>query len=73
MDLVQCALWDDYYQNECFVESDTGEYYVPREVFNKWEAAEAAWQEAQDEIGQFMKDLHRRPRPKPSITIWSPR
>jgi len=64
-DVVQCAMGNDYYEGPYCYESTGGEYKVPRELLDRWEEAESAWKEAQDEMADFMrKNMSSKSRDK---------
>ncbi|MEV7034614.1 hypothetical protein AB0N99_30835 [Streptomyces sp. NPDC093272] len=62
---VRVGLSDDYYRNEQFVTDPAADwsrenvYEVPREQAERWQAAQDAWEAAQQEMGAIMNE--RRP------------
>ncbi|MEU5596669.1 hypothetical protein [Streptomyces sp. NPDC020298] len=65
-DTVRVGLSDDYYLGEQFVTepqscwSEENVYEVPREQAERWQAAESAWAEAQEEMGAVMGERRQQ-------------
>lgn len=61
-DTVRVGLSDDYYLHEQFVTnpkagwSEENVYEVPREQAERWQAAQEAWEAAQQEMGTIMDE-----------------
>jgi hypothetical protein len=62
-EIVKVALGDDYYQGAYFRTVDGSlDYEVPRSTLERWEAAQAAYEAMQDEIGRVMQEQSERIR-----------
>jgi hypothetical protein len=58
---VRVGLGDDYYHGAYFRTVDTDlDYEVPRSQLERWEAASAAYDAMQDEIGQVMEQQRHK-------------
>lgn len=61
-DMVQVHIADDYYEHEQFSAlpqtwwSADDVYDVPREQVDRWQAAQDAWTEAQQEMATIMRE-----------------
>jgi hypothetical protein len=52
---VRIDAGDDYYTGPYFKRDNSGGIEVPREQVERWEAAEAAWLEVQEEITTVLR------------------
>lgn len=65
-DTVRVYIADDYYEHEHFETlpqtwwSKEDVYDVPREQVARWEAASAAWGDAQEEMAALMNERHEK-------------
>lgn len=78
-EMVAVDLDDDYYTGP-YVSSHDGypkDYLVTRSQLERWQAAEAAWEAAQSEIEQTMREQRERvralraQRPKSQVFQWA--
>lgn len=87
-EIAHVILGDDYYEHEYFRDTsgsylsdyDKGNIYeIPLEVLVRWEDAEAAWRNVQDEIQQLIRMRAGNPRfANPTVPVkhysgtWTP-